>query len=108
MASEIGICRICLREGKLTYEHIPMKRVQHGKLVEAETINHPSAVEKNFPIGGVIRYRKGLGLNTLCELCNNHTQRFYGDAFAAWVAQAEAHAARHPWVEGAENSHDLE
>jgi hypothetical protein len=107
MASDVGICRICLREAKLTYEHVPMKRVQDGKAVKAETINHPNAVEKNFPIGGVIRYPRGLGLNTLCEACNGHTAHFYGEAFAEWVAQAAEHAAKHPWVEGAENTYDL-
>lgn len=76
-------------------------------MVNAETINHPNAVEKNFPIGGVIRYPRGLGLNALCAACNGHTAKLYGDAFAEWVAQAAEHAADHPWIEGDKNSYEL-
>lgn len=61
MKMKDGICHICLRETKLSFEHYPPK----------SCFNNEKVI-----IQGKIR-QKGLGDYTLCEQCNNNTGAWY-------------------------------
>lgn len=102
-SNEHGICHICLRRKKLTFEHVPPRRAYNRHPVVAHTLNHPAAAAGKIPIGVVAKYRAGMGVTTLCEECNGFTARYYGEAFAEWVRQALVYADRYERADGREN-----
>ena len=80
-----GKCRICGKEGKLTFEHIPprasynkqsVKTVKLLDVIEAENNENimPCELER---IRSTISQR-GRGEYCLCESCNNNTGAWYG------------------------------
>jgi hypothetical protein len=76
-----GVCRLCGEFGKLSFEHIPPKKAfneyqQLLRTMEDHLSNRPYS-----------RFRKGLGIYSLCQECNNRTGAWYGDAFVAWTRQ---------------------
>jgi hypothetical protein len=101
MASRLGICHVCLRREKLTYEHVPPRRAYNSFPGVAHALSHP--LGNDVPIGVLARFRGGMGVRTLCASCNGMTARYYGDAFAEWVRQALVYADRYECVDGREN-----
>lgn len=97
-----GICHICHRRAKLSFEHVPPRRAFNRLPVVAHTLNHPLAAAKKIPYGLPLRYRAGMGVETLCERCNGFTGDYYGFAFAEWVRQALDYADRYERAGGQE------
>jgi hypothetical protein len=100
---EFGICRICLKRTRLTYEHVPPRRAYNRNPVVAHTLNHPAASTGRIPLGVVAKYRAGMGVTTLCGDCNGFTAKYYGEAFADWVRQALVFADTYSRADGQEN-----
>src|SRR5688572_23653295 len=90
-----GICHICHRRGKLSFEHVPPRRAFNRLPVVAHTLNHPLAITKRIPFGTTLKYRAGMGVETICERCNGFTGDYYGFAFAEWMRQALVDADRY-------------
>lgn len=76
----------------------------HRLPVVAHTLNHPLAATKRIPYGTPLRYRAGMGVETLCEQCNGFTAESYGFAFAEWVRQALDYADHYELSGGKEHS----
>ena len=81
-----GICHICGRQGKLTFEHVPPRSAFNDKQV----VYHQ--IEKLFnksleDLGKGKISQKGMGAYTLCGDCNNKTGGWYGGAFSEFAFQ---------------------
>jgi hypothetical protein len=89
MKKKFGICCICGKEGKLSFEHVPPRSAFNDHPVfEAnikELIGNWDGELKS--IKGKV-HQLGAGDYTLCEKCNNDTGAWYGNAFADWAYQA--------------------
>lgn len=99
-----GICHICHRRAKLSFEHVPPRRAFNRLPVVAHTLNHPLAASKKIPFGAPLKYRAGMGVETLCEQCNGFTGDHYGFAFAEWVRQSLDYADRFERASGREQT----
>jgi hypothetical protein len=81
-----GICCICSRQRKLTFEHIPPKKAFNSGGGRSTTLEQLIAQEE----GHHVRYkreRKGFGRFSLCEDCNNNTGAWYGNDYIDWAWQ---------------------
>ncbi len=88
MASPIyGICRLCGKYDKLSFEHIPPKKAFNNKQILLRTVDKLIAEKSNFREP----FNKGLGKYSLCERCNNLTGTWYGSAFVDFVEQGLAY-----------------
>ena len=88
-----GVCRICRKHGKLSFEHVPPEKA----------FNQLRTIEYDFDLTTTarkVRGRKqgGVGAHTLCERCNNITGKWYGGEYVTWshigfniLAQAKVH-----------------
>ena len=90
-----GICALCGKYKRLTYEHIPPKSAFNSQPVHVVTGSTLLSSNNRFPwdISGM-RYKnlqKGIGRYSLCSKCNNDTGEWYGSEYAR-VAEG-AHAA---------------
>ena len=86
-----GICRICGKEGKLTFEHVPPKATFNNnavKIVGAEEILKAVEQERKpweiADLRGQLK-RKGIGGYYLCEDCNRKTGAWYGEHYKKFV-----------------------
>lgn len=81
-----GVCQICRKVGKLTFEHFPPKAAfndRRYKLLLDEEVDlskyDPRIEEKGYVKQG------GIGGYTLCEKCNNHTGTNYVPHYVEWI-----------------------
>ncbi|EAC2412623.1 hypothetical protein AF435_14570 [Listeria monocytogenes] len=81
--SKYGICMLCSKKKKLTFEHIPPKATGNTRPVKMHTLDHIlERKEKSLEVSKYIQSQKGLGAYTLCEECNNNTGSWYGVEFS--------------------------
>ena len=76
-----GFCRICGKEGPLTFEHVPPQSAYNKeRAVEfrLEDKLYKTAVKGRTRQGGI-------GAHTLCEQCNNDTGSWYGAEYVQWA-----------------------
>jgi len=84
----MGECKLCGVHGYLTYEHVPPKSAnnKHNFYTYSldVTVDDPflEKSKKGRPSQG------GIGYYSLCELCNNKTGGWYGNAYTNFVNQA--------------------
>ena len=78
----IGKCRICGREGKLSFEHVPPQKAYNQELTIEYTLE--SWVRKQQVKGK--QRQGGIGDFTLCEQCNSDTGSWYGNEYVKWAA----------------------
>ena len=87
-----GKCRICGKEGKLTFEHIPpsatynkqsVRIVKLMDLIKAE--NEVDAYPWELDQASYTISQRGLGEYCLCEKCNNNTGAWYGVHYKRFV-----------------------
>lgn len=81
-------CSICGSDGPLTFEHIPPRRCFNEKSVLLHTIW--SFMQST---SGPVKYRRGLGRESLCAGCNGWTASVYGGAYASWAQRAMGYVA---------------
>lgn len=75
-----GICRICGRYKKLTFEHVPPQSAFNTNPVFFQKSVHLHN-KKSFLYGKRIRSNQGAGDYYLCRSCNNLTGSRYGDNY---------------------------
>lgn len=85
-----GVCALCGKPCKLTYEHIPPKAALNSKPVKMYTgIELLSKDSERMPweVQGLqyVSQQKGSGKYSLCENCNNNTGSWYGDSYQEMV-----------------------
>jgi hypothetical protein len=78
----IGRCRICGREGKLSFEHVPPQKAYNQEITVEYKLE--SWVRKER-IKGKQR-QGGIGEYTLCEQCNPDTGSWYGNEYVKWAS----------------------
>lgn len=76
----LGNCAICLKYGKLTFEHIPPRKAINDKPIFLQDSRHLLS-EDDILFGKRIRRHKGNGLQTLCETCNNNLGAWYSKSY---------------------------
>jgi hypothetical protein len=81
-----GVCRICGREGPLSFEHIPPKAAFNDRPVIVLKFEETLKLGPDEVAKGPIQQR-GMGYYTLCEQCNNNTGAWYGKQFIDWCYQ---------------------
>ncbi|MDR6547269.1 hypothetical protein J2810_003340 [Chryseobacterium rhizosphaerae] len=79
----LGVCRLCLEEGMLSFEHFPPKSTFNKKIryfhldpAEMSTLDWIDDGKSNKRI-----YEGPLGDHSLCEKCNNFLNKEYVEAF---------------------------
>lgn len=77
-----GQCRICGKQGILSFEHIP-NREAYNKETTIEYSWGDVFVKKEKVKGKIIQ--GGIGEYTLCEKCNNDTGHWYGGEYTRWA-----------------------
>lgn len=89
--NENGICHICGKYGKLSYEHIPPQAAFNNSKRKLSTLDAllKDETENRTPwdING-LRYKQfqnGIGFYTLCESCNNVTGGKYGGKYSSFI-----------------------
>ena len=75
-----GICRICGKHKKLTFEHVPPQSAFNSKPVFFQKSIHLHD-KKSYFYGKRIRSNQGAGGYYLCENCNNLTGSYYGESY---------------------------
>lgn len=84
-----GICSICSKSGKLTFEHIPPRSAFNDKPIFVQT--HIHLTQQNSPLFGKrMTSNKGAGDYLLCKECNNYTGDWYARDFGNFVKQGMA------------------
>jgi hypothetical protein len=84
---ELGVCHICGKFGKISFEHSPPKSAFNDHRVLCVSFQQVLNNQHSDEFCG--RYQqKGAGDFTLCVKCNNDTGSWYGTAYADWAAQA--------------------
>jgi len=80
----LGKCRICGKEKKLTFEHIPPKKAFNSTPVYFQNFEHLH--ESESPIYGKrIRSNNGAGGYFLCKSCNNNTGSWYASDYVEFA-----------------------
>jgi hypothetical protein len=79
-----GKCRICGKEGNLSFEHVPPQSAFNKVTVIEYTLE--SWITKRKVKGK--QRQGGIGAYTLCESCNNNTGTWYGVEYAKWANTA--------------------
>jgi hypothetical protein len=80
----MGKCRICSREGKLSFEHVPPQKAYNQETVIEYTLE---TRVRNQKVKGKQR-QGGIGEYTLCEKCNPDTGSWYGTEYGRWATMA--------------------
>jgi hypothetical protein len=81
-----GICALCGKYGKLTFEHVPPEAAFNDSPIYTHTADH--LVNKNSPVYGKrSRSNKGFGSCTLCAPCNNNTGGWYSKSYVDFARQ---------------------
>jgi hypothetical protein len=85
--SNYGLCHICGKEDKLTFEHVPPKST-FNKTTKYVATNFQDFMTsenplKNKPKGKI--EQGGMGFYSLCEKCNNFLGVNYVKAYEKWV-----------------------
>lgn len=76
-----GICQICGKHGKLSFEHVPNKKAFNSTPIIEYTFED-ALIKKDKSKGRKVQ--GGIGQHTLCIQCNNDTGSWYGDEFTQW------------------------
>jgi hypothetical protein len=86
----VGICHICGRLVKLSFEHVPPRSAFNDKPIHNANVRKfletPSFDDLDKPGGR--QQQRGAGAYTLCESCNSKTGHWYGSAYVDWACQA--------------------
>ncbi|ACD82253.1 hypothetical protein [Candidatus Methylacidiphilum infernorum] len=86
MNAPIGRCRICGKERKLSFEHVPPKSAFNCDPILK--IKLEELLRTQFGKIGKDEKKDGFGVYTLCEKCNNNTGSWYGSHYVKFVKQA--------------------
>ena len=78
----VGKCRICGKERKLSFEHVPPQKAYNQETVIEYTLE---SWVKNQKVKGK-QQQGGIGAYTLCEQCNPDTGSWYGNEYFKWTS----------------------
>jgi hypothetical protein len=87
-SSKSGICCVCGKQGKLSFEHLPPEKAFNDNailLAKIEVVRsggHPDNYEE-----GAGKQQRGSGKHTLCEPCNSSTGNWYAPHYVDLAKQ---------------------
>jgi len=81
-----GICRICGKNKKLSFEHTPPESSFNSSPVFIQKSEHIHN-KNSFVYGKRILSNRGAGSYSLCISCNSSTGGFYGESFKEFTYQ---------------------
>lgn len=87
MAPVFGVCHICGKYTKLSFEHVPPRKAFNDKPILRADIYKLMSQKMSDPMPIKDQQQKGFGDYTLCDKCNNDTGGWYGSAYISWVDQ---------------------
>ncbi len=93
-----GTCYLCLREGDLTFEHVPPRKAYNTGRFTLEDALARLSDERPRGFHGSIR-QGGIGEYTQCPRCNNQTGHWYGGEYVKWALCAVGLLNRIPLAE---------
>lgn len=82
-----GICRLCLLEKTLSFEHVPPK-VAFNKHTKYLSVPFEEYAKIKNPLKDKIKGKQkqgGVGFNSLCKECNSFLGSSYVNAYKKWV-----------------------
>jgi hypothetical protein len=95
-----GVCRLCGKTGKLSYEHTPpAKAFNNQRVLE---MNVKGLLFGKTPLSTLLKdpkgetNQRGAGGFTLCEQCNTTTGSWYGAQYVEFVKQAMPYTSKVP------------
>ena len=100
MKNTIGVCRLCGKTGKLSYEHTPPAKAFNDQRVLE--MNVKGLLFGKTPLSTILKdpkgktNQRGAGGYTLCEKCNSITGSWYGNQYVEFVKQAMPYASKVP------------
>ena len=93
-----GTCRICGKDGQLSFEHVPPEsafnneKAYYSASMDKLTKLDPDLLSKSasqlYNEKLAIKKQGGIGFNTLCVQCNNDTGSWYASDYVQWVYQS--------------------
>lgn len=87
---KLGICRLCLKEDMLSFEHFPPKSTFNKKMryvyFDMSEMNNLNWIRDERPKKRI--YEGPLGDHSLCENCNNFLNKEYVEAFRKFAYSA--------------------
>lgn len=83
--ARMGVCHLCGRHGKLSFEHVPPRSAFNSEPLVARELD--SFAKRSDQKTTLCPFRDGAGDHTLCVLCNSRTGAWYAKAFARWTRQ---------------------
>lgn len=95
--TRIGICRACSKKTELTFEHIPPKSAFNNNRFYYTTNVHPLFEKKDaktfeeltsFDKSKAKKNQGGIGVYSLCGMCNNFFGTWYVRAYKDWINQS--------------------
>jgi hypothetical protein len=75
-----GRCRICGKDGDLSFEHVPPQKAFNDQRLIAYSVE--GWVTKKAAKGR--QFQGGAGAYTLCRQCNSDTGAWYANEFVTW------------------------
>lgn len=99
--SKTGTCRLCRKEGKLSYEHFPPRSAFNDQPIKLIKDSERFFMNQDFEnwqpqSGDQEVLQRGLGAFTLCQSCNNKLGRWYMNAYVELARCAEPYASGPP------------
>ena len=103
MARKKGICTLCGRGGKLTFEHVPPQAAANWKGAVMMDMHQFAVFSADLPADGMPQ-PDGTGVAGLCDSCNNRGSREYVPAFVELSRQMQqfVYVELVPWSRFAE------
>jgi hypothetical protein len=80
-----GLCSICGKGGKLTFEHVPPKSSYNEEGLKLFTLDHWLSKGETGEMTGGAPQPDGTGMVSLCKSCNENTGSWYVPEFAKLV-----------------------
>ena len=91
-----GVCHICGKHGKLSFEHVPPESAFNRRKVTTPDVKRVFQLTNLDDLTSLAgkQSQRGQGGYTLCDSCNNLTGRWYGANYATWVYQGAAYLGK--------------
>ena len=89
-----GVCRICGRLGKLSFDHVPPEAAFNNRKVFRMKVDDYWGWRPGDRLPRRDIQQRGAGDHSLCERCNSETGGWYGGPFVEWCRQGMAFLER--------------
>lgn len=87
-ADTTGTCHLCLKEGPLSFEHVPPRAAFNSSRVDVGGLEHWLARTQGGPALRRQIQQGGGGMRCFCAECNNNTGSWYAAELTGWVYAA--------------------